>query len=79
MRKRIRARRIIDKLGIGARRVRKLKILMKSCPRCRGDIVIEDDDASCLQCGYSPPFLTIQWDEEKQRYRPENRKGKYYR
>jgi len=27
-------------------------IAFKSCPRCRGDLHISQDEVSCLQCGY---------------------------
>lgn len=34
-------------------------ILLKSCPRCAGDLVLEDmpgeADFVCLQCGYRTP------------------------
>ncbi len=34
-------------------------ILLKSCPRCTGDLVLEDlpgeADFVCLQCGYRTP------------------------
>jgi hypothetical protein len=30
----------------------KKMIAFKSCPRCRGDLHIGQEDVSCLQCGY---------------------------
>jgi hypothetical protein len=27
-------------------------IAFKSCPRCRGDLHIGQDEINCLQCGY---------------------------
>ena len=27
-------------------------IAIKSCPRCRGDLHIDQADITCLQCGY---------------------------
>ena len=34
-------------------------VVFKSCPRCRGDLVLEafpgDTEYACLQCGYRMP------------------------
>jgi len=27
------------------------KILLRSCPRCRGDLFPDEEDFACLQCG----------------------------
>ena len=26
--------------------------LLKGCPRCHGDLLIEDEEQNCIQCGY---------------------------
>ena len=34
-------------------------ILLRACPRCRGDLFHGvDDELSCLQCGYEPDAKT---------------------
>lgn len=31
--------------------------VLKACPRCHGDILVNSDgDPTCLQCGYDPPL-----------------------
>ena len=38
-------------------------LLLKACPRCRGDLVVEKEEftqmVSCLQCGYSSDLRTL--------------------
>lgn len=38
-------------------------LLLKACPRCRGDLVVEKEEfaqmATCLQCGYSSDLRTL--------------------
>jgi exosome complex RNA-binding protein Csl4 len=37
----------------------KTGILLRACPRCRGDLFHGvDDELSCLQCGYEPDAKT---------------------
>jgi len=30
---------------------RSRKILLRSCPRCRGDLFPDEEELACLQCG----------------------------
>jgi hypothetical protein len=38
-------------------------LLLKGCPRCRGDLIVERAEfervATCLQCGYTAELATI--------------------
>jgi len=42
-----------------------MTILLKSCPRCLGDLIEErlpgERDVVCLQCGYRRPILGAQF------------------
>ena len=54
-----------------------LRLRLKSCPRCKGDIILEQDHwgwyQQCIQCGYLRDLQNVV--EVKQQRVQEERKG----
>lgn len=43
------------------------KWLLKACPRCHGDLLVDDGEITCLACGYTKDIKEKESDERVSR------------